>query len=863
MANEIAKAYVQIVPTATGVQESLTDIMNGSANQAGKSAGSTFSSSFASSTKTAAAAIAPVSNAARGLVEDVISTSANFDMQMSKVQAISGAYGDDLDALRDLAMEMGRTTKFSAIEAGEALEYMGMAGWKSDQMIAGLPGILNLAAAAGEDLGTTSDIVTDAMTAFGYGAEDAARFSDILAAAATNSNTNVSMLGDSFRYAASLGGAMKFSAEDVAVALGLMANTGIKSSQAGVALKNVMQRLAKPTKESAEAMDALGITIDDGNGNMLSFRQIMDQMRESLGGIEYDQQAYNEQLAELNRQLDAGEITETEYEKKTEELAATTLKAADAQKAMYAAQLSGSYGLAGLLGIVNASEEDYQALCDAIDNSSEAMVMTTEGAVIPLSQALAEGTEYTQQFNGTAEAMASIMQDNLNGRMKSIESRMESIKISLGEKIMPLLEKFADWAIKALDWFGSLDEDTQSLIVGALGIAAVATPLLSIVGTLGSGIGTLVSVGEKLVTTVVPGMINAFSSLTGSMSGVTSVLSGLATAALGAADAILVAYDAKTLIEASKTYEEAQEAHNRETETALENFAKLYEEKGPEVAAKWAEMVYQIDTAGMSMDEAQKALAEKIDGYWEDVPESMWEGFEQGWDHYFGKDGEGVTALLGDAFSGAVDGVCDMLGIHSPSTVFEDIGMNTVLGYQEGVDRNTDAMLADMASISTAIVDTFTNITPSMNRVGLSMMEGLTNGMESASRRLLQTANRIAETVTRTVRRSFRINSPSKVFEGIGTNLMAGMELGMEEGRNDALEAARNITSDVTITASAKSAQVQTGIDNTRNTQTGAATTRNLTVIMELNKTELGRAVYQLNEEQTQRVGVRLAGGFV
>src|SRR5699024_4423646 len=156
---------------------------------------------------------------------------------------------------------MGATTKFSASQSAEALKYMGMAGWKSQEMIDGLPGIMNLAAASGEDLGTTSDIVTDALSAFGLTAKDTSEFVDVLAAASTNSNTNVSMLGESFKYVAPVAGALGYKAQDVAIALGLMANAGIKGSQAGTALKTSIARLASPTKSVQGEMDKLGISL--------------------------------------------------------------------------------------------------------------------------------------------------------------------------------------------------------------------------------------------------------------------------------------------------------------------------------------------------------------------------------------------------------------------------------------------------------------------------------------------------------------------------------------------------------------------------------------------------------------------------
>lgn len=251
---------------------------------------------------------------------------ADFDARMSKVSAISGATGKDLDDLRAKAKEMGLVTKFSASEAADAFNYMAMAGWKTEDMLDGIEGIMNLAAASGEDLATTSDIVTDALTAFGLGAEDSGHFADILASASSNANTNVAMLGESFKYCAPLAGALGYEAEDVAVALGLMANSGIKSSQAGTSLRSALTRLAKPTKQVAEMMDKYKISLTDSKGQMKPLSTLMDELRDKLGGL------------------------------------------SEAQQAQAVAALFGQEAMSGMMAIINASPEDYQKLTDAIGN---------------------------------------------------------------------------------------------------------------------------------------------------------------------------------------------------------------------------------------------------------------------------------------------------------------------------------------------------------------------------------------------------------------------------------------------------------------------------------------------------------------
>ena len=212
--------------------------------------------------------VAAVSAALTAAAGYAVNVGSSFEAAMSEVAAISGAAGDDLEALTAKAKEMGASTKFSATESAEALKYMAMAGWDTEKMLSGLPGVMNLAAASGESLGLVSDIVTDSMTAFGLSADQAAHFSDVLAQASNKSNTNVALMGETFKYVAPVAGALGYSIEDTAVAIGLMANNGIKGSQAGTALRSTLSRLAKPTDEVQAAMDKLGISLTDSEGNI-------------------------------------------------------------------------------------------------------------------------------------------------------------------------------------------------------------------------------------------------------------------------------------------------------------------------------------------------------------------------------------------------------------------------------------------------------------------------------------------------------------------------------------------------------------------------------------------------------------------
>ena len=300
-------------------------------------------------------AFMPATVAIAGLGAAAVKTASDFDTQMSKVQAISGATGKQFDDLKAKAREMGSKTKFSASEAGAAFEYMAMAGWKTEDMLDGIEGIMNLAAASGEDLATTSDIVTDALTAFGLSAKDSGHFADILAAASSNANTNVSMMGETFKYAAPIAGALGYTAEDTALAIGLMANAGIKSSQAGTSLRKMMTELQGEIKISGQAIGDVTIQTTNADGSMRELNDILMDCRAAFAGL-----------------------TESE-------------------KASAAEALVGKTAMSGFLAIMNASDEDVNKLATAIgncDGASQKMADTMqdnlEGQLTKLKSALQE-----------------------------------------------------------------------------------------------------------------------------------------------------------------------------------------------------------------------------------------------------------------------------------------------------------------------------------------------------------------------------------------------------------------------------------------------------------------------------------------
>lgn len=403
-----------------------------------------------------------VTGAMAGMSAYAIKVGADFEAGMSEVAAISGASAQDMEMLTDKAKEMGIQTKFSATEASEAMKYMAMAGWKAADMADGISGIMNLAAASGEELGAVSDIVTDALTAFGLQAKDSGHFADVLAKAASNSNTNVGMMGETFKYAAPLAGTLGYSVEDTAVAIGLMANAGIKGSQAGTAMRGMLTRLIKPTDEVQGAMDALGITISNADGTIKPFNQLMKEMRKAFS------------------------------------------KLTDEEKAQRAASLAGQEAMSGFLAIINASDSDFDKLSSAIAN--------------------ADGTaqEMADTMNDNLKGKITLLGSSLEGAgiaayekferplKKAVEGAIENVNNLSREMSSGSLSESMD---KVAQGFASIVDAGLNLATGAIPVIIDGFAFLVDHGN--EVVAVLSALATAMITqkTIVP-MVNAFGAAT-------------------------------------------------------------------------------------------------------------------------------------------------------------------------------------------------------------------------------------------------------------------------------------------------------------------------------------------------------------
>lgn len=483
-----------------------------------------------------------------------INAGRSFEAGMSEVKAISGASRKDLEALTNKAKEMGATTKFSATQASEGLKYMAMAGWNSQQMIAGLPGVMNLAAASGENLGTVSDIVTDALTAMGLKASDSAHFADVLATAASSSNTNVAMMGETFKYAAPVAGALGYNIEDLAQAIGLMGNAGIKSSQAGTSLRSILTRLAKPPKDCANAMEDYGISIKNSDGSMKSLMEVMENMRDSLQGLPKDEQS------------------------------------------AAAAALGGQEAMSGLLAIVNASESDFNKLSKAIDNASGAaqnqadiMNDNLQGALYELGSA-AESAGIELYDNIKEPAKKGVRAAATEIRSLSTTIKHDGIKAIVPEETITTVKNLGDAAksvggggLKALGAAAQFaGENIQVVLPLAAGLLTVVkgytviknitTAFMATQAAMAGAstgmtlLGTAVKLftGETIAATTATGLLNAGIAALGGPLGI-AILAG------GALTAGLVAYSLtqkKSTTEADKFAQSCKKLKKEQDEVA-------------------------------------------------------------------------------------------------------------------------------------------------------------------------------------------------------------------------------------------------------------------------------------------------------
>ena len=539
--------YDALKRTIIETEESLKSLENEVGSGSAKLAQiSTEAGKIGENLTTAGEKMLPVTAAITGLGTAAVKTAADFDSSMSNVAAISGSSAEDMDKLRERAREMGAQTKFSAKEAGDAMGYMAMAGWKTNDMLTSIEGVMNLAAASGEDLAKTSDIVTDAMTAFGLAADEttngvanATHFADVLAQASSSANTNVGMMGETFKYVAPVAGALGYNVEDTAVAIGLMANSGIKASQAGTQLRSSLTNMIKPSKDVGDAMEKWGFYATESATSIDQAKIDKQMLRVQKASLAADkaQQAYNDAVskygAESTEATNAAaslEIKQTELANANETLSqlqeGTTANVrlynkalqnedgsmkslretmdflretmggmTEAEQTQAATAIFGKEAMSGMLAIINSSDEDYQKLIKNIDNCDDA-----------------------------AENMAETMQDNLSGQITALQSALQELAIAFGEILMPYIRKAVSVIQDFVKKLNGMSEGQKKIVATIALIVAAIGPLLIMIGKVATGISAITGLFSKMKT------LTTITSILGKVKGAFTALFGVIAA---------------------------------------------------------------------------------------------------------------------------------------------------------------------------------------------------------------------------------------------------------------------------------------------------------------------------------------------
>lgn len=591
---------------ASGVDSAISDMnrLNGNfstASQGLQTIGGMF-------TKTGAALTAGFTAPVVGFGAASVKAGTEFDASMSQVAAVSKATGDDLKTIRDRAIEMGEKTRYTATEVSDAMYYMGLAGWDATQIYKGIPGVLALGAASGENLSRVSDIVTDSLTAFGKSAEDTTEFVNVLAEASRSSNTTVDMLGESFKYVGPVAGAFGYSIQDVATVLGIFANNGVKGSQAGTGLRQALNALINPSDKAAALMDQYGVSLFNADGSTKSLMTVCEELRGTFGGLSVD-------IHDANGEVMSGEEIMEKY--------GHSLPSTEMEKLSAIVKIFGVRALPGMLSVINAADDDFYGLAEAINGAQDAY----------------DGL-------GTAFGMQETMLDNLQGDWYLFTSALGTTKILISDMAKGALRELVQGLTNLVNKFNEMDPAQREQIVKWALIAASIGPVLVAIGKIISGIGSLITTFNTLkgaftfVSTGIKHFGEAFSLARAGLTGFASQTNVLG-AALGGLSAPIIAIIA--LIVALVA--------------AFVNLWKNNEEFRNKIIGIWEEVKAKFEEAGQRIVEIFNELGFSFEDFQEllqagiEVLKTIWDGFCELLAPIF----VGTIDLIANAVKGIVD----------------------------------------------------------------------------------------------------------------------------------------------------------------------------------------------------------------
>lgn len=525
----------------------------------------------------------------------------DFDAGMSQVKAVSKATGADFDLIRDRAMEMGEKTRYTASEVSDAMYYMGLAGWDARQIFDGIPGVLALGAASGEDLSRVSDIVTDSLTAFGKSAEDTGEFVNVLAEATRSSNTDVDQLGMAFKYVAPVAGAFGYSIQDVAVMLGTFANAGVKGSQAGTGLRQALNALINPSDKAAAQMDKYGVSLFNTDGTTKDLMTVMRELRGTFGDLAVD-------IHNADGEVMTGEEIMEAY--------GHALPTTEMEKLQAIVQIFGVRALPGMLAVIQAGEDDFNSLTDSIYGAQDAY----------------DGL-------GTAFGMQHEMMDNLQGDWYYFTSALGTTKIIISDLVKNGLRELLQSLTKLVNKFNDMDEEQQKNILKWVAIVAAVGPVILILGKFLTTAVTVVQTFSKLKSAIsvlhtsVVHIGEAFKLAKAGFTGFASETSALGTALAGISGTMIaVAAVVAILIAAFVSLW-------KNNEEFREKMIGIWEDFKEKISASFQKIVDAVNSLGFEFED----IVEVIKAAWEGLCELLAPLFEGAW------------KIITDVLSGAVE----------------------------------------------------------------------------------------------------------------------------------------------------------------------------------------------------------------
>ena len=772
---------------------------------------------FSAIATASAAAVTAVGAGATALGKYAVDVGSSFEAGMSEVSAISGATGADLESLKAKAEEMGAKTKFSATESAEAMKYMAMAGWQTGDMLNGIEGIMNLAAASGEDLATTSDIVTDALTAFGLKAEDSGHFADVLAKASSSANTNVSLMGETFKYVAPVAGALGYSVDDCAVAIGLMANSGIKGSQAGTALRSVLSRMTKPTDEVAMAMDTLGLSLVNADGTMKPLNEVMLDMRESFSGL------------------------------------------TEAEKASMAASLGGQEAMSGLLAIVNASDEDFAKLTEQIQNCNGAAEETAETMQDNLQGQLTI-------MKSAAEALGIAIYDDIQTPLKDL------VKVG-NDALNELTDAWKNGGVAGFAEAGG--RIIVNLIAGAAKkvpdlIKLTTSVVTSVTQSIQNALPGLMINGHQIVESLMQGLIQTGPQLLAT--GNRLLFSLLADLQLNLPS--LVEMGTQFLVSMIQGVTDmlpmlvplAVDVALQLVDALLDNLPVLVDAGIQFIIALAEGLINALPTL-------IEKVPEIINKFWDEFDQNGWKLVKAGVTLIV-KLGEGIIQSV----PVIIDNIGSILSAIVKTILHLDIlslGRNLIKSMASGIKGSVNAIIDAIKAILHNITHPFDEV--SWSSIGKNAIDGIKNGIVGAAKGLADAAKGAVENAFNGIKNFLGIHSPSRLMRDvIGKNMVAGIEVGFDMESDDLQKQAVNTIDDTTqalrqrINASAVVANMQAAAshkavvvqaeqehpdkydvpDDDDNGTSGDGKHLTIEVPVKIDKREVARATAEVSSEQ-------------